>query len=283
MSLSGFQRRTHEIVEKASPDDRVSRWFDALVMLLVSLNVAAVVLETVPALAQGYAAHFHRFEEVCVAFFTVELGLRLFCAGADPRYAGIRGRLRFLRTPLVIIDMIAVLPFLLTLTSEIDTGVVLSLRLFRLLRLLKMGRYLESLQMLGRVARDRRDQLLAALFVVGILLVVSASLMYTVENEAQPQVFSSIPMAMWWAVATLTTVGYGDIYPVTPLGRVLGAVMALLGVGVIAIPAGIIASGFAEELARNREARMAEKRLCPHCGGDLDGAAEAPAEEREAS
>lgn len=284
MSLSGFQRRTYEIVEKASPDDRVSRWFDVVVMLLVCLNAAGVVLETVPALAQRHAVHFQRFEEVCVAFFTVELGLRLFCAGADPRYAGVRGRLRFLRTPLVIIDMIAVLPFLLTWTSEVDTGVVLSLRLFRLLRLLKMGRYLESLQMLGRVARDRRDQLLGALLVVGILLVVSASMMYTVENEAQPQVFSSIPMAMWWAVATLTTVGYGDIYPVTAVGRVLGAVMALLGVGVIAIPAGIIGSGFAEELARKREARMAEERICPHCGGDLDGAVkEEEAEEREAS
>ena len=281
MWLQRIQRRIFEIVERASPGDGVSLWFDRLVMLLVIANAAAVVMETVPALAQQYAPLFHRFEQACVAVFSLELGLRLFCAGVDPRYAGLRGRLRFLKTPLVVIDLIAVLPFILASALEVDLSVTLSLRLFRLLRLLKMGRYLESLQMLGRVAGNRRDQLLAALFVVGILLVVSASMMYTVEHAAQPEVFSSIPMAMWWAAATLTTVGYGDIYPITPLGRLLGAVMALLGVGVFALPAGIIGSGFADELSRKRNAR--EQRSCPHCGRDLDEPAEEPEEHREAS
>jgi len=280
MQIGSVQRRIYEIVEKASDGDRASFVFDIVIMGLVLGNVIGVVVETVPSIAHGHPAFFRGFEAICVVIFTLELALRFFCAGADPRYVGLRGRLRFLFRPIVIIDIVAILPFFLPLMMATNAHAMQSLRMFRLLRLLKMGRYLESMQMLGRVARDRRDQLLGTLFIVTILLTVAASLMYVVEHDAQPDVFSSIPMAMWWAVATLTTVGYGDIYPITPMGRVLGATMALLGVGMFALPAGIIGSGFADELAKKREA--AEPKLCPHCHARLDHAPEDAPEAKSA-
>jgi voltage-gated potassium channel len=129
-----------------------------------------------------------------------------------------------------------------------------------------LGRYSESLRTVTRVIRSKKEQLSVAVFVVAIMLVVASSAMYYLEHEAQPKTFSSIPAAMWWGVVTLTTAGYGDIYPVTTLGKVVGAMIALLGVGLFALPAGILASGFAEELRDRRE----EKQICPHCGRAID-------------
>jgi len=129
-----------------------------------------------------------------------------------------------------------------------------------------MGRYSEALKTFGIVLKRRKEELLMAVFSVLILLVIASSLMYFVENEAQPEAFSSIPVAMWWGVVTLTTVGYGDVYPITAAGKLLGAIMALLGIGMFALPAGILASGFAEEIQR----RQKKRRICPHCGKDID-------------
>lgn len=276
MQISAAQRRIYEVVEKAPDGDIPSRVFDFSIMGLVLVNVVAVILETVPSIAADHHVWFSRIEAIAVVVFLGEFLLRLFGAGAEPNFAGIRGRLRFLTTPLVVIDIIALVPFFMPMMLDVDAHAMQSLRLFRLLRLLKMSRYLHSMQVLGRVVKDRADQLMAAMFVVSILLVVASSLMYVVEHDAQPQVFSSIPMSMWWGVATLTTVGYGDIYPITPLGRMLGALMAVLGVGMFALPAGIIGSGFAEEIARQREA--AKLTRCPHCHGDLDQAPKAEAQ-----
>lgn len=277
MGIAEVQKRIYRIVERSERGDLTGRAFDVVVMGLVVLNAVSVVLETVPSIAAEHALLFDVIESFCVSVFTLELALRLFAAGADPRFAGFRGRLRFLVSPLVIVDIIAIAPFFLPMIVETDARALQSLRLLRLLRLLKMGRYLESMRMLARVARQRREQLLGALLVVILLLIISATLMYSVEHDAQPQVFSSIPMSMWWAIATLTTVGYGDIYPVTGLGRVLASLIAVLGVGMFALPAGIIGSGLADELARKREAKVERPRACPHCGGALGD--EGPEEE----
>ncbi|KKO18591.1 MAG: Cyclic nucleotide-gated potassium channel [Candidatus Brocadia fulgida] len=141
----------------------------------------------------------------------------------------------------------------------LDLRFIRALRLFRLFRILKMGRYSESIRTLGNVLKEEKEALAITVFAVLILLVVASSLMYFVENAAQPEAFSSIPEAMWWGVATLTTVGYGDICPITPLGRFLGAIIALLGIGTIAVPAGIVTSGFA-----GRFKKSMGKEACAH-------------------
>ncbi|MDP3765775.1 MAG: ion transporter [Nanoarchaeota archaeon] len=258
--IQKVKSRIFEILE-ASASDFHSRVFVLFIMTLISLNVIAVILETVENLSFQYSYFFTMFEVFSVAVFTIEYLLRIWTCTADKRFENpITGRSRFVVTPLAIVDLIAVLPFYLPLIFPFDLRFIRVLRLFRLFRLLKMARYSESLRTLGNVFKAKKEELFITLFAVLILLIFASSLMYSIEHEAQPQAFSSIPNAMWWGVVTLATVGYGDVYPITPIGKFLGAIISLLGIGMFALPAGIIASGFAEELRRKRR-----KQICPHC------------------
>ncbi len=258
--------RTYEILEKASAGDRTSRLVDSFIMVLIVLNVVMVVLETVPSLAARYAYFFEVSEAFSVSVFTVEYLLRLWTSTADPRFSRpVTGQIKYVFTPMALVDLIAVLPFYLPMVISVDLRVLRAMRLMRLLRLFKLGRYSESMQTLGNVLKDKRDELYVTMFVLLIMLVIASSLMYFAEHEVQREVFPSIPAAMWWGIVTLTTVGYGDVYPITPLGKVLGAIIALLGIGMFALPAGILGSGFAEEIERRKEGQV----LCPHCGKDI--------------
>jgi voltage-gated potassium channel len=207
------------------------------------------------------------FEVLSVIVFTVEYLLRLWVAPLAPRFQGaVWGRVRYALTPLALVDLWAVLPFYLPMLIPLDLRFIRALRVLRLIRVMKIGRYSESIQTLGAVLREQKEQLLAALLILLVLIVISSSLIYFVERDAQPEAFSSIPAAMWWSVATLTTVGYGDIYPVTPVGKVLASVIAVLGIGLFALPAGILGSGFVEKYREKRQ-----PLTCPHCGKNLGG------------
>jgi voltage-gated potassium channel len=260
--LHRLKQRTYEIVEPARPADAASRIFDLFIEALIVLNVFAVMLETVGSFAARYGRALHGFEVFSIMVFTVEYVLRLWSCTVDPRYSHpVKGRLALARTPMLLIDLLAILPFFLPMVLPLDLRVARTLRLFRLLRLAKLARYSRALRTLGRVLYAKKEDLLVSAFVLVVLMIVVASMMYYFEHEAQPHQFSSIPATMWWAVITLTTVGYGDMYPVTVAGRILGAIIAVLGVGMVALPAGLLASGFAEEL-RQQHAPM----VCPHCG-----------------
>lgn len=272
-----IKKRIFEILEIASPGDLVSRLFDIFIMILISLNVVAVILETVESLSFKYSSFFRIFEILSVSIFTIEYLLRLWTCTINNKFnSPIKGRIKFAMTPLAIVDLLAILPFYLPMIIPLDLRFIRVLRLFRLFRLFKMERYSEALKILGNTLKEKREELLLAFFSVLILLVIASSLMYFVENEAQPEVFSSIPAAMWWGIATLTTVGYGDVYPITPIGKLLGGIIALLGIGIFALPAGILASGFAGEILRNQE----KGRICPHCGKDIDEPPETPTHSR---
>jgi voltage-gated potassium channel len=266
--------RVHAVLVAAEDKDRPSQAFDVFLMVLIVANVVAVVLETVESIWIAHRELFRLFDLISVAIFTVEYLLRLWTATADPRYRqAFRGRLRYAVTPMALVDLVAILPFYLPLAFPLDLRVVRILRLFRLLRLLKMARYSRSLMGLQEVVRSRREELLMAFSFAMALLLVAASVLYYAEHEAQPEQFASIPDAMWWGIATLTTVGYGDIYPVTSLGRICGGVVAIVGVGLFALPAGILASGLSEHMDKERRAKEADERAqaeadgrCPHCG-----------------
>lgn len=233
--------------------------------LLILLNVAAAVLETVESLRQSWGPAFEVLEGCSVAVFTVEYLLRLWSCTVDERYSHwILGRLRYAVSPMMLIDLIAIAPFYVTSIVTVDLRTLRAIRLIRLLRVLKIARYSESLQLFGRVLRSRRSELYITLVAVTVLLVISSTLMYYAERDAQPDQFSSIPAAMWWAVETLTTIGYGDMLPITVTGKVINSFIALLGIGLFALPAGILGSGFVEELRRHRPTR------CPKCGHTLD-------------
>ena len=266
------------------PGDEDSKYFDPFIMGLIFLNVAAVVLETVDWIYLRYAFIFNAFEIFSVAVFTVEYTLRVWSCTANPDFKDpVRGRLRFMVTPLALIDLMAVLPFYLPFVFA-DLRFMRALRLFRLLRVLKLARYSDSLQTFVDVLRLKKEELLLMLFAIMILLVVSSSLMYDAEHEAQPDAFSSIPAAMWWGIVTLATVGYGDVYPVTPWGKLIGSIVVILGIGLFALPTGVLASGFAEVLARRKEDQKKAEMVCPHCGrhiGDAVGRARVDSPEGE--
>lgn len=244
-----MRTRIYHILERAQPGDVLSRLFDQFIVALILLNLAAFIVGTVEPLYLQYQTFFDGFEFASLAIFTVEYAARLWACGVNPAYKGVGGAIRFARRPLMVIDLLAILPGLLPFIG-VDLRILRSFRVIRLLRVLKLARYSRSLQMLGRVLRNKRDDLITAFGLIFLMILLAATALYYAERGAQPDLFGSIPHAMWWAVATLTTVGYGDVYPITPIGKVCGAVVALLGITLFAVPTGILASAFQDESAR---------------------------------
>lgn len=244
----------------------VVRWF--LAALILS-NVAAIVLETVEDLEAEWGPHFIAFETFSLIVFGIEYVLRLWSAGEHAHYQGLRGRLRWAKTPGALIDLLAIAPALFIS----DLTLVRLLRLARLVRIAKLGRYSLALRTLRHVIVARLPDLIGLSFVLLIMLVLSSALMFHLESEAQPEKFSSIPATMWWGIITLTTIGYGDMAPVTVAGQVLGSVVAILGIGMFALPAGLLGGAFMEEMGRARRQAREQRASgvpdttthCPHC------------------
>ncbi len=260
-----LRRRVWQILAVENPADPWTRRVGLGLFLLIALNVLAVILESVQSFDDRFHLLFQVFETISVAIFSVEYGLRLWSAVCDSRYAHpLWGRLRFAFTPMALVDLLAVLPFFLAFATY-DLRFIRALRLFRMARIAKLGRYSEAIRLLGRVVLRCREELLITVMLMLFLVVLTSSLMYFAENDAQPDKFPDIPTAMWWSIVTLTTVGYGDVFPITAMGKVFAALVALFGVGMVALPTGILGASFIEELRKQN----APKTSCPHCGGDL--------------
>lgn len=259
----------HFVWDLCEPDEQASRLeriLHGVILLVIVLNVVAVVLESVNSLEAAYGRWFSAFEIGSIGLFTLEYLARLWSCTADPRYSHpLWGRLRFVASPMALIDLAAILPSYLFFLRA-DLRVIRALRLVRLARLAKIGRYSDAANVLARVLREKREEMVVTLSLVATLGVIFACLAYYAENGAQPDQFPDIPHAMWWAFVTITTVGYGDIAPVTPLGKVIGVCTAVLGILMIALPTGVLGAAFVEEL--NRRGRR--KVVCPHCGKPID-------------
>lgn len=260
------RKRTWEIVEAATPDDAASRLFDISILLLIFLNVLAVIVGSVQSVEERWGVYFGYFEYISIVVFSLEYAARLWSCTVDERYQGcLRGRLRLALRPMSIIDMLAILPFFLPFCGA-DFRALRVLRLMRILRVAKVARYYASLDLIKHVFHSKKEELALTTFLMGLLLVVSSTLLYFCENAVQPEAFSSIPATMWWSVATLTTVGYGDMYPVTLMGKFCASVVAILGIGMFALPTGILGAGFVEAI----DMKKAPRSCCPHCGKGLE-------------
>jgi voltage-gated potassium channel len=245
-----MHRRTlYKLLEGDQRTGVSARSLDAVLFWLIVASVSASVLETHAPTAERWGALLRLVEFVAGTVFVVEYLARAWVCVEDPRgrYRGPGGRLRYLLSPLALIDLIAVVPTLVAVFSPLSTD---QLWLLRALRVLKLLRYSSAVEVFAVVVSNERHQLRAALTIMLSLVVVLSCLVYLAEHEAQPDKFGSVPDAMWWGIVTLSTVGYGDIVPVTPLGRLVGAFSVVLGLGMFALPAGILASGFVEEMRR---------------------------------
>lgn len=252
-----------DIMDGQGVPSRAERRFQIFILSLIALNVLAVCLETVKPLHDAWESGFELFDITSVGVFSIEYVIRFWASSSNPEFAGWKGRFRYLLSPLSLIDLLAVAPFYLPIFG-FDLRIVRTFRFLRILRAAKLGRYSRAVRTLGKVVGAKRDELIATFLIVMLLLVVASSFMFFIEHDAQPEKFSSIPETMWWAVATLTTVGYGDIYPITPLGKTLAALIAILGIGLFALPTGILGAGFVEEMQAHRR----ETWACPNCGAE---------------
>jgi voltage-gated potassium channel len=256
-----FQQRVFDAFEGSDHEKGEARIWNLFMLALIALNAVAVIGGTVSAIRTRFAAELESFEAFSVAIFACEYALRLWAVGISPKYRGKpAGRLRFALTPLALIDLAAILPILLSLSA--DLRVLRIVRLARIVRLVKIARYSRATALVGRVIRRTRESLIVAGVCLFGLIVIAASMMYYAERNAQPQAFSSIPKAMWWAVATVTTVG-GDVYPVTDIGRLIAALVAIMGIASFAFPTAILGAGFLAELEGPHGKR------CPTCGAVL--------------
>lgn len=260
-----FRRRLYVTLEPGDKGGLAERIVELVIILIIILNILAVIIDSVPGIRAQYDAMFIHFETFSVWFFTLEYALRVYACVENPKYRQpFKGRLRFVRSPLALVDLMAFLPFYL-IFLPIDLRFLRIVRVMALFRMFKIARYLQALKLFSRVLADRKEQLILSIIFIIFMLVIISTVVFYVEHEAQPHAFSSIPATMWWGISTLTTVGYGDIVPITPLGKVLGGIFAIAGIGLFALPAGILSSGFYELMHRDKKPKN-----CPHCGEPLE-------------
>ncbi len=255
MTSNNFKQNVFDTLQPYGEDNHKGRWFDWFLIILIITNVVTVMLETMPALHQQYQAQFFVFEVFSVTVFTIEYVARIWTCTLDNNQASLHAsafgpRLHFMLRPMSIVDLLAILPFYLSMFIGLDLRV---LRLFRLVRMMKLGRYSVAMQTLQVVIAREYRVIVAALGMLMIVMVVAATVMYHLERAAQPEHFGSIPAALWWSVVTLSTVGYGDVSPITPAGQFFAGMFILIGVALFALPAGILASSFTEQMSMRRD------------------------------
>lgn len=267
-----FKHRVFEVLEPGDKERRLGWLFEHLIVFLILLSVLMVVLESFEGF---YAAHrllSDITEYITIFVFTLEYVLRIWTAEFEfPAHKPWVASYLYIVSPLALIDLLAILPFYLPMLITVDLRFLRILRLMRILRILKLSRYSHALNLIRVTLKKKREELLITVAMMFLLLLVASTLMYDIEHEAQPDAFPNIIASFWWAVATLTTVGYGDVYPVTGWGRLLSGIIAVLGIGLVALPTAIISTSFLEELKMKLDPNQKEEspNYCPHCGKKL--------------
>ncbi|GHV47048.1 hypothetical protein AGMMS49546_36190 [Spirochaetia bacterium] len=261
--------RSYEIIENTRDNDLIGAVVNKVIIVLICLNIISIIAESFDNLNSNVLFILRIFEYLSVAVFTLEYLVRLWTA-PDRFPAAKHPYLKYIFSPMAILDMLAIAPFYLPLLIRFDLRFLRVLRLFRLLRVFKLNRYSDSLNLIGRVIKKEKSKLLMTGFVIIVMIILASSVMYYFENAVQPDKFPNIIATLWWAISTLTTVGYGDVFPITYIGKFLSSIFAILGVGLVALPSGIICTGMINEI--NEDEHKAEKEkeeqvvICPHCG-----------------
>ena len=259
MSYQKTKKYFFDILDKGEQNGLAERIFDIFILALISLNSLAVLVES-SIQSANFKNFLSIFEIVSILIFSIEYLIRLWVADLYcPEKPKWRAKIRYVFSGMAIVDLLAILPFYIPFLISVDLRVLRMLRLFRLARLFKANRYTNGMSKVFRVLKAKSSELISSIIVILTLMVISSVVMFNVESQAQPEVFRTILDSLWWATATFTTVGYGDIYPITAVGKLLSAIISIFGIGLVAVPTGIVASGFHEETQK-------KKVECPKCG-----------------
>jgi voltage-gated potassium channel len=258
------KKKIHILLHPELGDTHWDKILNGFIIVLIFLNVAAVMLETVQPIHDKYADFFQVFDTVSVIIFTIEYVLRVWSCNHDAKYQhSFRGRLRYMLSTEALIDLVAILPFYIHVVVGLDLRILRILRLLRFLRLFRLTAYMKSAKLVRNVFKSRANELRLSFVLIAFVILIASCLLYFAEHLAQPKVYSSIPATLWWAVVTVTSIGYGDMVPITVLGKILSGLISLSGLAIFALPAGIITAGFLEEMSKTKK----KKHLhCPHCG-----------------
>lgn len=247
----------------ASDDNLLHKLVNISIVTLIILNVFAVTMESSAGIYEEYKFYFDTFEYFSIFVFSLEYILRVYCITENYKFKKrIIGRLKYIISFPSLIDLFSVLPFYIPFAITTDLRFLRILRLFRFIRLFKLGRYSKSIKMITNVFKKRKEDLIITIVIAAILMLFASFFIYITENDAQPDKFANIFESMYWSVITLTSVGYGDMYPVTLMGKIFTMFIAVIGLGLVALPAGIITAGLMEEIKKTNK--------CPHCGKEIE-------------
>lgn len=270
-SLRSIRSWLYQEMESGRSGDGKLSWINRVLVFLVMASLVLLALETEPTIGDDWQKIFRALNVIVVVVFAIEYCVRFWAAGENEQYRGFKGHVRYAFSFYAIADLLAFLPELLIMVfaaDQISPQMLAILKAFRLFRLFKLARYIPAFNLLREAMRKAGSQLLISLFLALALVYVSAIALYLIEGEQQPEAFGSIPRAVWWAIATLTTVGYGDVFPITPLGRMAASCIALAGIGVVALPAGVFASSFSDVIRERHEAKEEERARKQAMGED---------------
>lgn len=249
--VSPFRKRVFKMVSIGMIDDTISKLYDIISTAALMINLLVTILSTYDELDMQFGELFDIVEAITVAFFAMDYLLRVYTSKClYPQVSKLKAVVKYILSFSGIIDLLSFLPYYLPVFFPAGAAVFRMFRVARIFRLFKINAYYDSLNVITEVLLRKRQQLMSSVFIIIVLMLASSLCMYSIENQAQPEVFKNAFSGIWWAASTLLTVGYGDIYPVTAAGKVLGIIIAFLGVGMVAIPTGIISASFVEQYAR---------------------------------
>lgn len=263
-----MKQKIYNLVEKGAHGSKINLIFDYFIVSLIILNVIAIALDTLTGVNPTLLRFLRIFEIFSIIIFTIEFIMRVYVSDiTHPASNKFYSALKFIFSPFGLIDILAIMPFYVPFIIKSDLRFLRVLRLIRFFRIFKISRYNSTLKLFVDVFKEKKAEIQMTFFIALLMILVSAFLMYHVENPIQPEKFTNIFTSLWWTVTTLTSVGYENIAPVTVLGKIISGLMSILGIGLIALPTGIVSAGFIEKIDKSKSQK--KKQICPHCGKEI--------------
>lgn len=257
-----IQNKLYSLLEEPEKS-RYSYALNIFIYALIIISIIALMVSTIDEYNEKYSYILTLLHHIIMPIFVLEYGLRTYASGSLKKYRGFRGKIRYIISPYAIIDLIVILPYLF-IGFDINSTFIRSLRFFRIFRLFRMKKQAEFVKVVSEILSSKKEEFIVLLFFTLAIIIFLSFIVFQAEHRAQPEVFTSIPQTLWWAVATLTTVGYGDMFPITTLGKFITAIVSILGIAFVAIPGGIFASEFLNIYSKRKLQRESNKK-CLQC------------------